>query len=100
MLQIRLIFTVHNHVSKSSGYISKWHLYSVTYNEQSCIICLIRWDKDASEPAHDYTFLCCNGNANHHLEAAFFLHTEMKSPVKRAKFITDSCTLHQILLGW
>jgi hypothetical protein len=34
----------------------------------------VRWDKDCAEPADDYTFLCVNGNANHHVGAGFVIH--------------------------
>jgi hypothetical protein len=32
------------------------------------------WDKGGTEPADDYTFLCENGNADHHTGTGFFIY--------------------------
>jgi len=41
-----------------------------------------------SQPTHDYTLLCGNGNANHHIGTGFFIHQGIISGVKRVKFIS------------
>jgi exonuclease III len=33
----------------------------------------VRWDKDGSQPADDYTFFYGNGNAKHHSGTGFFM---------------------------
>jgi len=43
----------------------------------------IRWIEGGSQPEDDFTFVCGNGNANHHLGASLFVHKEILSAVKR-----------------
>jgi hypothetical protein len=49
----------------------------------------VRWDKDGTEPAGDYTFFNGNGNADHHLGTGFFVHKGSISAVKRVGFVSD-----------
>jgi exonuclease III len=49
----------------------------------------VRWDKGGTEPAGDYTFFYGNGNADHHLGTAFFVHKTIISAVKRVEFVSD-----------
>jgi hypothetical protein len=44
--------------------------------------------KGSTAPADDYTFLCSNGNADHHLGAGTFLHKGIISAVKRTEFVS------------
>jgi hypothetical protein len=48
----------------------------------------VRWGKVGSEPADDYTFFYGNENY-HHIEEDFFVHQEIRSAVKKVKFISD-----------
>jgi len=49
----------------------------------------IVWSNGGTKLADNYTFLCGNGNANHHLGTGFFIHQGIRSAVKRVEFISD-----------
>jgi hypothetical protein len=59
-----------------SGELAKYNLDLVQAQE-------VRWNKDGTGPAGDYTFSYGNGNADHHLETRFFIHKRIISAVKR-----------------
>jgi hypothetical protein len=48
----------------------------------------IRWDRDGTEPAGEYTFLYGKGNENHELGIGFFVHQRIVSAVKRVEIIS------------
>jgi hypothetical protein len=49
----------------------------------------VRWDKGGTEPAGDYTFFYGNGNGDHLLGTAFFVHKMNISAIKRVEFVGD-----------
>jgi hypothetical protein len=57
----------------------------------------VRWNKDGTEPADDYTFLYGDRNANHRLGTGFLVHKGNKAAVKRLEFVGDK--IYIILRG-
>jgi hypothetical protein len=54
-----------------SGELAKYKLNLVGVQE-------VRWDKDGTEPAGDYTSFYGNGNADHHLGTGLFVHQQLR----------------------
>lgn len=46
------------------------------YNLDLMAVQKVRSFEGVNQPGDDYTFLCGNGNANHHLGTVLFVHTE------------------------
>jgi hypothetical protein len=63
--------------------VSKYRLDLVGVQE-------VRWEGSSTESAGEYTFFYGEGNKNHELGTAFFVHKGIISAVKRAEFVTDS----------
>jgi exonuclease III len=49
----------------------------------------VRWDRDGTEPAGEYTFFYGKGNENHGLGTGLFVHKRNISAVKRRTFVND-----------
>jgi hypothetical protein len=49
----------------------------------------VRWKKEGTERAEDYTFFCGQGNGDHQLGTSFFVHKRFVSAVRRVEFISD-----------
>jgi hypothetical protein len=60
-------------------------------------VCKIRWDRDSTEPAGEYTFFLQDGYKNE-LGTGFSVHKRIISAVKRVEFVHDRMS-HIILRG-
>ena len=49
----------------------------------------VRWEKEGTVKAGDYSFFYGEGNENHQLETGFFVHHIIVSAVKREEFVSD-----------
>jgi hypothetical protein len=48
----------------------------------------VRWDRDCTKPAGEYTFFYGKGDENHELDT-FFVHKRIVPAVKRVEFVND-----------
>ena len=49
----------------------------------------VRWDKEGTIKAGDYSFFYVKGNENDHFGTGFFVHHRIVSAVKRVEFVSD-----------
>jgi exonuclease III len=49
----------------------------------------VRWEREGTERAEDYTFFYGTGNEDHQLGIGFFIHKIIVSAVRRVEFLSD-----------
>jgi exonuclease III len=59
----------------------------------------VRWEKEVTGRAEDYTFFYRKGNEDHQLGTGFFVHKRIISAVRRVEFVSDRMS-YIILRGY
>ena len=60
----------------------------------------VRWDKEGTVSAGDYSVLYGKGKENHQLGTGIFVHHRIVSAVKKVEFVTDRVSyIHVVLRG-
>jgi hypothetical protein len=49
----------------------------------------VRWEKEDTERAGDYTFFYGKGNEGYQLRTGFFVHKRIITAVRRGEFVSD-----------
>jgi hypothetical protein len=58
----------------------------------------VRWDKECTVRAGDFTFFYGKGNESHQLGTGLFVHQRIVSAIKRVEFVSDRMS-YMVLRG-
>ena len=60
----------------------------------------LRWEKEGTLKAGDYSFFYGKGNENHKLGTGYFVHQRISSAVRRVVFVSDRVSYIVLRVCW
>jgi exonuclease III len=60
----------------------------------------VRWEKEGTVRAREYTFLYCKRQENHQLGTGFLVHHRIVSAIKTVEFVSDRTSYTVLSCRW